>query len=458
MPMLKKRAAWFLNSRFFPIGVAATVFVCHTLGADVAGAVILLLLSYLGFLFAEDLRFLLPVSMAVICLVSVKNSPTFNQEETLYDKPFMPILLGVAVGLFLVGLVLFILRKRKEALPFKVSPQLWGLAAFCAALLLNGLFTGGALLQNLLFGLAVSVSFLGVYLLISFFLPRNRETREYFFFSMLAVALMITAQLVVAYATTVKFDGDFSPVKESIVLGWGAWTNIGAYLALLLPAPFYFATTDQKRPALWFVLGVLVFGGILLSGSRGALLFGALTFLLCLLLMFFKAENKRQTRVCLLVVCLLGALALLLLHEKLFALLSVYLNQGFSDNGRFALWKTAWESFLQAPVFGAGFYDIPLKVDWVGDVVLFPHTCHNTVLQLLSATGIVGLGLYVYHRVQTVRLAWQTRKSAASTYLLLSILALVLCSFLDEHLFHIYPALCYAYALYLAEPDTPLSR
>jgi hypothetical protein len=63
----------------------------------------------------------------------------------------------------------------------------------------------------------------------------------------------------------------------------------------------------------------------------------------------------------------------------------------------------------------------------------------------------VGLGLYLYHRVQTVRLFFKTRKSVASVCLLLSMLALVLCSFLDEHLFHIYPAFCYVYALYLAE-------
>ncbi len=451
MPTYQKAAVSFLNSRLFPVTVAVTVFICHTVGADLVGAGILLFLSLLGFLFADDLRFFLPVSMAVICLVSVKNSPTFNQGETPYDGKLVPILIAVFAGIFCLGLVYFIFRLRKKALPLRPSKQLIALAAFSLALLLNGLFTGGEVLKNLLFGLTVALSFVGFYLLISFFLPRTQETQEYFLFSMLTLALMICAQLLVAYFTTVKFSDDFSPIKESIVLGWGAWTNIGAYLALLLPAPFYFAATDEKKPVLWFILGSLIFGGIILSGSRGALLFGAITFLLCLILLFFKAKNKRQARISILVLCFLGLVSLLLLREQLLAVFSVYIKHGFSDSGRFVLWKGALDAFRQAPIFGVGFYDLGIEVSWVGETVIFPDTCHNTILEFLSATGIVGLGLYLYHRVQTVRLFFEARKSVASLCLLLSMLALVLCSFLDEHLFHIYPAFCYVYALYLAE-------
>lgn len=451
MPTYKRAAVSFLNSRLFPIAVAVTVFICHTVGADLVGAGVLLFLSLHGFLFADDLRFVLPVSMAVICLVSVKNSPAFNQSETPYDQALVPILLAVFAGIFLLGLIYFMVRLRKKALPLRFNGQMLALAAFSLALALNGLFTGGAVLKNLLFGLTVALSFIGVYLLISLYLPRSRETQEYFLFSMLALALMICAQLVVAYFTTVKFSDDFSPIKESIVLGWGAWTNIGAYLALLLPAPFYFAATDERRPWLWFLFCVLVFGGIVLSGSRGALLFGAITFLLCLLLLFIKAKNKKQSRLSILVLCLFGLASLFLLREQLLSVLSIYIKQGFSDSGRFALWKGALEAFGQGPIFGVGFYDLGIEVSWVGETVIFPDTCHNTFLQLLSATGIVGLGLYLYHRVQTVRLFFKTRKSVASVCLLLSMLALVLCSFLDEHLFHIYPAFCYVYALYLAE-------
>ena len=62
MPTYQKTVASFLSSRFFPLTVALTVFVCHTVGADLIGGGILLLFLLLGFLFAEDIRFFIPLS------------------------------------------------------------------------------------------------------------------------------------------------------------------------------------------------------------------------------------------------------------------------------------------------------------------------------------------------------------------------------------------------------------
>ena len=358
--------------------------------------------------------------------------------------------------LLLLGLGYFFFRMRRKANPIAFKGQLPPLAAFSLMLILNGLFTGGSILPNLLFGLVLAASFVGFYLLNAAFLPRTEDVRRYFFFTMLVTALMIVGQLLVAYATTVRFDDNLDPIKESIILGWGAWTNIGAYLTLLLPAPFYFAATDEKKPTLWFCLGCLVFGGIVLSGSRASLGFGAVVFLFCLLLLVYKSANKRQNRLCVLVFCLLCLIFCFLFRETLFRFFTLYWKYGFSDNGRFVLWERAFDAFKEAPVFGVGFYDIGLHVEWVGELSLFPPTSHNTILHLLSATGILGLGAYLWHRVKTVQLLWQSRKNTASLFLFISMFALILCSFVDEHLFHIYPAFCYIYALYLSEPSKTL--
>ena len=79
-----------------------------------------------------------------------------------------------------------------------------------------------------------------------------------------------------------------------------------------------------------------------------------------------------------------------------------FLNFGFFDNGRFALWEASWKSFLQNPIFGVGFYH---TCDGLGSGYAGLHCLsHNTVLQLLGSCGVVGMAAYAYHRYTTYRL------------------------------------------------------
>ena len=77
---------------------------------------------------------------------------------------------------------------------------------------------------------------------------------------------------------------------------------------------------------------------------------------------------------------------------------------------------------------------------------IFPPRWHNTVIQLLASTGVVGLGCYTYHRIDTVRMFLKNR-TTENTYLALSIAVLLLTSLLDCHFFNFGPVLFYSIAL-----------
>lgn len=53
------------------------------------------------------------------------------------------------------------------------------------------------------------------------------------------------------------------------------------------------------------------------------------------------------------------------------------------SNGRLALWQTAWELFLENPLFGIGWEQFMTQN-------MYKHEVHNTYLQFLCETGIVG--------------------------------------------------------------------
>ena len=115
-----------------------------------------------------------------------------------------------------------------------------------------------------------------------------------------------------------------------------------------------------------------------------------------------------------------------------------------TENGgnRVALWQRAWEDFLKAPVFGVGFYYLKdLDAGFVG-LDIIPKMYHNTVLQMLGACGVVGIGAYLFHRVQTV-MSFLKTINQERIYLAITICGLLFVSLFDNHMFYIFPTIIY---------------
>ena len=60
----------------------------------------------------------------------------------------------------------------------------------------------------------------------------------------MTTGLLVAAELLVLYLTDVRFDG-LVPVKETVLIGWGTWTHIGAFSVICLPASLYFARKSK---------------------------------------------------------------------------------------------------------------------------------------------------------------------------------------------------------------------
>ncbi len=450
MQAIKQGLKSFLESKPYIFTVMLLIFLGNALSLDVPCAILLAVMAVSGFLLCDDLRFLIPPLCGFICIIPVSHTPYIPTESDFYTTGALPYIIAIGSVLLIASLVFFIWRRRKEArLPSLRSSLLCGFILFALALIANGLFEPENKLRGLGYGFVLALSFLGIYLLFSLFHPRTRENAEHFLLSIAALGIAVTAELLVLYATRVSFDG-FIPVKNTIMIGWGTWTQIGALLTVSLPCALSFA---RKRKS-WLVAmasGALIFLGIFLTASRGAWLYGALLLLLSLLYLCFVGETKRRTRILCLVLLGVGLLFGVLFFDKLLSYLLAFMQVGFSDNGRFAIWQSAWEAFLAAPLFGIGFLNAGLVLGGFPEIM--PYLYHNTILQMLGSCGVYGLIFYLFHRAQTLRLAWKRRRSPISVFLLLSAAALLLVSLTDEHLFHIYPAFAYTIALCLAEGE-----
>ena len=96
----------------------------------------------------------------------------------------------------------------------------------------------------------------------------------------------------------------------------------------------------------------------------------------------------------------------------------VSLNEDNSDNGRLELWEKAWETWKSYPFFGVGLGGMYRLTD---------RATHNTYLELLSETGLVGLCIFGAFLIKLSKKIYSIEKK----YLCMLICMLFQISFLD---------------------------
>ena len=78
---------------------------------------------------------------------------------------------------------------------------------------------------------------------------------------------------------------------------------------------------------------------------------------------------------------------------------------------------------------------------------------HNTIVELLSATGAVGLLAYLWYRVKSLIPVFK-RPSLMKTMAALSIAVILFSSLLDNFVFNVYPMFFYITLLALIHRDS----
>jgi O-antigen ligase len=275
---------------------------------------------------------------------------------------------------------------------------------------------------------------------------KSEDLGRYFSYITLLMAGVIIIEMIHLYLTSETIFVDGSIHKESVALGWGIWNLIGTSLAVMIPTLFL-GVMNNKYPWLYFAAACLTYVFAVLTMSRNALVFATLAFVVSVIISCFVGKNKKAFRIITFIGIVGVLLFILLFFGKIKALLGDYFERGFSDNGRYDLWKLAIDTFKEHAVFGNGFYGF--FTDAVYEFGGVPRMAHNTVLEILSAMGTVGILCYLWYRVSTA-VTFFSRPNKMKTMLGLSILVFLLGSLLDNFVFNIHPALYYSVALAIA--------
>ncbi len=385
-----EKADWFFHTDYYIALLAVLTFVGWVTGLWVPFMFVMLALTIVMFAICKDTT---PLFAFMWFFLSTMSTGQYELE-------------GYGWMLFLtiplVGAIVFNLirtkPKLKEVLSFgKIKRSTLSVVLLIIPMCLGGLFyptrhAAAALITAALF---ITLAFAFVYYMaLSKTVIRDKDAViRYIIKLMFALGLIIVAEVLVSSIRTGSYQAFVAMVtSERINLGWASANPLAAGIILSAPAEFYYMLKKKRFAFVFLIITVVKYFCIIITGSRGSLLIltAAIPFMAAYI--FVKTENKLQIYITSGVLLAVLGVTAGIFFDEVKTLLSVFIEQGVSSNGRLIHYKDGWDLFINYPIFGAGW-------DYgIGDrhVDFSPYLFHSTAVQIIACSGIVGVVAYLY--------------------------------------------------------------
>ena len=241
--------------------------------------------------------------------------------------------------------------------------------------------------------------------------------------SMVAVAFVIGAviSVVIGFATG-SLETATNSVSQTAIqgrfTGGGGDPNVQAagFIAAMFLAGGLYSVYHSRRARIALLLAfVLMTVGFLGTQSRGGLVALAVATISALII----APRQRKRLLGLLSMAAVAGGVLVAVNP---GSLSRITDISGGTSGRNDLWRVAWEVFTGHPVIGVGIGNFqvveshyvlrPGAIDRIQYLTDVPYLVHNTYLQLLAESGVIGLVAFLLVIVLTLRAAYWPRGSS----------------------------------------------
>ncbi len=443
----------FFLGKTYPVFVFLLVVFGYVTGLEVYTVLINSVVMAIAIISTASLKPLIFFMLTFMYQFSAQHLPMKPyHSEHYYTGANLYILLASAVIIVLAVLICLVRGRVLRFVAWRVIPLLLPILLFCGAMMANGALVEGDDTMDMVWGFGQVLSYFIIYVIC--YLGLRGENRlkllDYFNHCVILMSWIIVLE---SLWFILSGDQSFAEVvnSRSLALGIGNCNIVGAHAAMLIPANIY-GFMRGKRPGISIVTALMVYAVALVSTSRNAMLFGTVYFVLCLVLSMFLGQRKRQMGKIMVAFSVFLFVFAIIFRAEISSVIELYMNRGMGNNGRYALWERAFEEFLESPIFGKGFYTIDLTTPNSFNKLPFdlvPDFAHNTVLELLGATGILGFIAYSIYRIAT--LVIMTKKPTADRFMLvLTASYIVVASLLDNFIFQIFSPVFYTVTMAVA--------
>lgn len=340
------------------------------------------------------------------------------KDESVY------IYYGIAIGIFLTGLVYFLVKM----LAVRKRRAQKGTMFYPFMLLIFAVFIGGAIGHfNPLSSLAVAGQMFIAYVFYFIFINFTANLKEKFIEYSIITGVQIFLQLIIAHLMTGDFWDSISS-KGLVNIGVQNINVAAVYLIISMLSMLYLALNNKKHDYLLSLGAIGFFLVIFLSYSRICTLVSAILLLAGYIYIFVKSNNKKIFGIITVSFLLLVAILCIALWGPIYDLVARYISMGISFNGRDVLWPWCFEKFKENPIFGIGFtsFDEPVPGVMTDTVVM----AHNSILQYLTSTGLVGSALALAYYVMKYKTIFS--KEARDIFVITTVIAIALIGMVDQ--------------------------
>lgn len=422
----------FVYTDFYLVLVCIFTFIgwiskCAPFG--ITCAVVLFCLALLG---ADDI---LPLTINIFSAVLLIFSDKFSDYTYLWP---LAIPLGICIVYFLV---------KNKSSKFRPGKMFFPLIAVAYALLLGGV--GTTIKQDFLrvlpdfFMLGVGVP--AVYLLYSNYLKRDdeRDVPLYFSKTMMYIGLVICFQLITVISQSKIPVHDWQNTVWEV--GWADRNDVATYLIFTAGMTMYLSTR-YRQGWIYLALGIFQYVCLVLTFSRGGIIFGLISGIAALIFTIIKAPNKKLHFFYIGIVVLGMLIIYLCLLNDINTMISALFERGFGTSGRSDLYKEAWELFKTNPLFGVG----------KGYAGSYTHTSaigvywfHSTIFQIIACMGIMGIIAYVYFYAVRLKILFKNIKNSFNLFCLAVFVGFEGYSLINTGTFVAYPFMALALVMTL---------
>lgn len=332
------------------------------------------------------------------------------------------IMLVVCMAIVLISIIWFFVSTfGADKKKFVLGKLFWGLIAVAVI---------GAGLSGLLcpeYEHIYSLRFLGILvaiILIYLILINGTDesVKDYTAYTFMCYGIVACLLIAHFYATVDNVVQSF--YNKALRVGFAVTNTIAPAIGVCIPATIYLAT--KKRPSIFLPFVFLMYIGVWFTFSRAGILCSTIILPIALIYGFIVSKNKAEygitTGVCVAIILS----AVLLLKDDLAIWFQHTKELGLSNNGRFDVWKYGWEDFKRNKIFGAGFYGED-GINLEGPLKKF----HNTILQILACSGVVGFVAFAFHYFQRYKLMFK-KLSIYRLFWLFSLAIYEGCAMLDN--------------------------
>lgn len=394
-------------------------------GFQIWGTVILAYITGFCFVVSGDIFAMLIPSMFTYC-IAIR---CYNSLDDFMS--IIPIFIPL-VAAFLFNIIVYFKK------PCIKGSQFWPMLWVSIAVLLGGIgvisakdYFSGASIYNML-----GIGF-GMLLIYCFFYAKIEHTDKYLLIEKLS-QIMVVIGLFISFMIFAHYVLNVNMVIDKGGIFYIRWRN-NASTILMMATPFAFYLGNKKPYTA--VLAFIFYIAMLLTGSRGGMLFGSIELIMCLV-MYILYDRRRRLGYVLICVCFFF-IALVFLPEitsfvsstaqRLFKVLNQFLLGGPDTETRVRHYARGVQDFCNYPVFGTGlgnlknrdiFKSKPGSLCWY----------HCAPIQVIGSFGIVGVLAFTYQFIKRNILIWK-KATLFNMTIFLSYVSLELMSLVNPGIF-----------------------